>query len=288
MPYFYNLKDKVIKSNLDLNLTESLRHDDILFTINFLYKKPPLKSSSNNPIFVNNKIYFTLHNDLHFEINKNTINCYCKEEHMHKAKHSVLGLPFGFLMHQKNYFVLHASALSIGNKGVLFIGPSGSGKSSICAGLIQKGLNFISDDITIINNSLKLESCINSLDISKEILAINNKINILKKTDLNDDRDRISLLIENNLEHKVTISKIYFLNWSDKIEISKSQFISNFKKIFTNSFRSIDDGNFNMQRSDMKNILNISRNVECYNFFLKKDLYNYHQNIDYLIKHIQK
>lgn len=42
--------------------------------------------------------------------------------------------------------VLHASAVSLGDRAVAFIGPSGVGKSTLCAGLLRTGCHFLADD----------------------------------------------------------------------------------------------------------------------------------------------
>jgi hypothetical protein len=42
--------------------------------------------------------------------------------------------------------VLHASAVSFGDRAVGLLGPSGVGKSTLCAGLVQAGCDFMADD----------------------------------------------------------------------------------------------------------------------------------------------
>jgi HPr kinase/phosphorylase len=44
--------------------------------------------------------------------------------------------------------LLHASCVSIGNKGVLIAGPSGAGKSDLALRLIDGGAQLVSDDQT--------------------------------------------------------------------------------------------------------------------------------------------
>ncbi|MEM8791319.1 MAG: serine kinase [Pseudomonadota bacterium] len=46
---------------------------------------------------------------------------------------------------------LHASAVAINGKGVLILGPSGSGKSALAADLISRGATLISDDQTLVS-----------------------------------------------------------------------------------------------------------------------------------------
>lgn len=44
--------------------------------------------------------------------------------------------------------VVHGSAVRIGDAGVLVVGPSGSGKSSLCVELLALGAGLIADDRT--------------------------------------------------------------------------------------------------------------------------------------------
>ena len=46
--------------------------------------------------------------------------------------------------------IVHASAVSVENRGVLILGPSGAGKSGLALELISRGAELISDDRTIL------------------------------------------------------------------------------------------------------------------------------------------
>lgn len=59
----------------------------------------------------------------------------------------LMGSAMGALLHQRNILPLHASAIDIGGSGIIFLGPSGIGKSTIAAGFHQKGYAVLSDDV---------------------------------------------------------------------------------------------------------------------------------------------
>ena len=52
------------------------------------------------------------------------------------------------MLQATRYMLLHASCVSINNKGVLIAGPSGSGKSDLALRLIDEGAQLVSDDQT--------------------------------------------------------------------------------------------------------------------------------------------
>lgn len=64
----------------------------------------------------------------------------------------VSGSGFGLLMHQRGRCVIHASALAVGGRAVLFCGASGAGKSTLAAALAERGLPLLSDDQCVLSD----------------------------------------------------------------------------------------------------------------------------------------
>ena len=62
----------------------------------------------------------------------------------------VAGTVFGILLHQRRQAVLHASAVMVGGKAILFCGASGAGKSTMAAALGNAGYPLLNDDISVI------------------------------------------------------------------------------------------------------------------------------------------
>lgn len=63
----------------------------------------------------------------------------------------LMGSGLGALLMQRNLLVIHGNAFEIGGSCVMCMGPSGIGKSTTAAGLMQRGYRVMSDDICAIN-----------------------------------------------------------------------------------------------------------------------------------------
>lgn len=59
----------------------------------------------------------------------------------------LFGSVFGALLHQRGLLVLHASAIETPHGAVLFVGPSGLGKSSLAGAFVQRGFRLVADDV---------------------------------------------------------------------------------------------------------------------------------------------
>ncbi|GAB3543537.1 serine kinase [Spirosoma fluminis] len=91
----------------------------------------------------------------------------------------------GLILFQRGYFLLHGSAVQINDKGIVFLGEPGAGKSTTVAAFAQQGFGVISDDMVCIrvNESgtpvlipafpqIKIwETSVDGLQLAKEELA---------------------------------------------------------------------------------------------------------------------
>jgi len=63
----------------------------------------------------------------------------------------VLGSCFGALLMQRNFLLLHGSAVKIGQYAVSFLGFSGVGKSTLSGILLKRGYTILADDICAVD-----------------------------------------------------------------------------------------------------------------------------------------
>ena len=60
---------------------------------------------------------------------------------------------FGAVWHQRGVLALHASAVRVGDRCVLFAGRSGAGKSTLAAHLAARGHDLIADDVCVVSTA---------------------------------------------------------------------------------------------------------------------------------------
>lgn len=68
-------------------------------------------------------------------------------------KVSLLIVEFILLLWRYGFYELHAAGLAKEGKGLLLVGPSGSGKSSLALSLIRQGWHYLSDDMLILRRT---------------------------------------------------------------------------------------------------------------------------------------
>ena len=59
----------------------------------------------------------------------------------------LVGPVLGLLLRLRGTICLHASAVALGDQGIVFVGPEGAGKSTTAAAFARKGFAVLSDDI---------------------------------------------------------------------------------------------------------------------------------------------
>jgi hypothetical protein len=68
----------------------------------------------------------------------------------------LLGTVFAALLQMRGQLVLHASAVAVDGRGVVFLGAKGAGKSTLAAACLRAGHGFLTDDVLAISAGGKL------------------------------------------------------------------------------------------------------------------------------------
>ena len=210
--------------------------------LTFVYKDQDLEipdfcSRKSVSIEANLKKISIFYKDLaYFEISKNGKKIRVKELFNEDFRalfiSKFLNHVIPFSLYQNKKLMIHGSGVSKNGRGVLFIGGSGSGKSSLSASL--KDFKVIAEDSVIANFENK--NCYVStgfplVKLTKEVAQI---LNFKEAESIKLPGDRLSRSyypIQNFSTERVLIDKCYILEWGNKFDIKKiepKKFLANF------------------------------------------------------------
>ena len=147
---------------------------------------------------------------------------------------SIINSAFGYCLYQMKHNVLHASAIEHDGKAVLFLGSSGSGKSSLAASLNKK---LITEDVACIENKNHRFLIKNGPPFVKLDKKIANLLELKKFSKINNDRLGRNLYYINQSNRKYTeIKCIYFLSWGKSFSINDLSSKETIACFLTNSY----------------------------------------------------
>lgn len=66
------------------------------------------------------------------------------------------GLNWCVAAHSHQYLVIHAAVIERGGRAAILPGPPGAGKSTLCAGLVNRGWRLLSDELALLDMDTKL------------------------------------------------------------------------------------------------------------------------------------
>lgn len=248
----------------------------ILYLNNNQYRTVSITSNlSFEKLKPNQKIYFHIEDVITFFVKLGTNKIYFK---YHKYGNDELlkywlyhtFLPILFTLENKYYFI-HAGAVEINNKPVLFIANSFGGKSTLTDYFIKKNHTMISDD--------KVATYIEDERIFS-VPAYSYHRPYRKVEDL-------GLFVENFAKENKQISKIYNLvksNPTDTIKISEIKGIEKFTAL-----RYATDIDLQVNKeSRFYNLSKIANNIKVYNIFVPWNLDRLEEVYQTIIEHNKK
>lgn len=267
--YLLNITD----SNL-VNKSNSVRiiHDNNLSELKLEKLNDIQVKSSKNLTQINkqNKVYIEITDGC--LIKYKLIDQSYKNEQLARF---IINNALGYILYQRDNFVIHASAVIKNEKAIVFMGRSGSGKSTLASSFI-KDRNFVSEDISLIGLNEQSALISPSFPLIK-LSSDKSKLPNLKFSNIyklkGDYLNRNYFEISENFTRlsEVEISCCYILGWSDKrcfIKPSVEEIIHNF---YVSTFTSFPHNTCAKSSKEfLRNIETFCKNVPIYLFKRKK------------------
>jgi len=170
--------------------------------------------------------------------NKITVQLF-KDKPDKEVRLFLLGSAFGALFVQRGLLPIHGSAIRFGNTATIFTGLSGVGKSTIAAHFVHEGFQALADDISVINQELKVLPGFPSLKIWDDVLK---KLNVHNKL-LNQIRPNIQKfqlpVSDNYCTQPLALKSVILLNVKNTpgFEIEELTGIKKFNVVKNNTYR---------------------------------------------------
>ncbi len=151
----------------------------------------------------------------------------------------LLGSAFGALFIQRGLLPIHGSTVKFGHSATTFTGISGAGKSSIAGYFAQQGFQILADDISLVNDDLKVVPGFPSIKLWNDVL---NKleINTDSLTKIRPDIKKYKLPShESYFENPLPLENIVILNSKNSpgFELEKIQGLKKFNAVKNNTYR---------------------------------------------------
>lgn len=137
--------DNKIDKNIDVKIYYKTMPDDIKQNVN-----------EGKKAFYNGQyVWFHIDNVCTYLIqNGDTVTIdLCENPDLNILKVYILGSVLGIILLQRNAVAIHGGSIVINNKGCIFTGDKGAGKSTLTTALRQRGYDFVSDDVGAIELS---------------------------------------------------------------------------------------------------------------------------------------
>ena len=176
----------------------------------------------------------------------------------------LINFPFALCMSQNSLLVLHAAAIYIKGKVLLFCGKSHAGKSTTSALFCKNGGKLIAEDISVIEIT-KVPKIFPSAPYIKLSDEAGNQFNLTKKIKTikeNDSRNFYNSL--NFFGESLSVDYCFFLEWHEETKIMNINEGDTLKNLLTYSFVSESE-------KDLKKILRFLTSIKFYELKIKKD-----------------
>jgi hypothetical protein len=155
----------------------------------------------------------------------------------------LMGSVIGALLHQRNILTLHAGAIEVNGKSVIFAGPSGVGKSTLTAGFHRRGHPFLADDVCAVilhNDAQSVIPGFPRLKLWADVLKkLDTDKNVLKSVRWSVRLEKYFLPVENIRQQPVPVHSVFVLETTntDRMEITVLKGGQKIDPIIDNTYR---------------------------------------------------
>lgn len=206
----------------------------------------------------------------------------------------LLGSAMAGILHQRKFLPLHASAVLVKGKAVLFSADSGFGKSTLCMGFQSKGYEVISDDVCCFyktdNNLFKLNSGYPQLKLWKESVELFQEVNSETLVKVRQGEDKFRINVKENFKSGPVVPKAIFfleLDERDDVEISEMDSMDSILCMQNNVFRPFFVDEKEDLTNNFKNIVSIIQKTKVYKLSRPKNGISIDVMIDEVLKTIK-
>ena len=188
----------------------------------------------------------------------------CENTEEIEIKNYLLGWSFGCIFVQRKMVPLHASSVLLNNKALVIAGHTQAGKSTLSNRLMNKGYNFISDDICVIDmDENKTPMVIPSIPVNKIRPDMVEKLGYKLK----DKNSRLHIDINDSIvDRKKEFGTFVYLMQGDVDEVSIEEIRGKDKiDCFLDNVYSIDiEVYFGLEQGYFKKCLDIVKKIKMY------------------------
>tara|TARA_Y100000748_G_C15497484_1_gene488715 strand:+ start:2109 stop:3008 length:900 start_codon:yes stop_codon:yes gene_type:complete len=171
-----------------------------------------------------------------------------------------------YCLYQSKDFALHSSGITNGAESLIFLGKSGSGKSSLSASFDK--FSFLAEDSIRVAKEENYFVSYPSYPYAKLTDEIAGELNLKKEKKLRIENDRLvrsSYFMKKHETNKTKIRGAFFLEWGEKFKIQQLDFKNKFARVIQSHYTAFPLGKCKeSEELQFKQITSFIKAVPCF------------------------